>query len=263
MKTTTTRPATAQERARLEGYLRPRAKRNPAWAVAVMIAVPLTFALFVVLNLLLGEAVPAAVRLLAALAAGGAGAWHFGKRLTAQQEEALRPAPEVEELLLRDLESGRVAVTRYEVEAIVKVVADRPRFVGVSWFAKLRDGSVALLVQPDLEEAEFRGEFPATSFEIASGEASRYIVSLTRTGEKLAPVATRAPLSDAEWDEVGDDVDEGVPLGWPEILERAARSPLSRETLRRQAEERAAVDAELDRIVEAAEPPPDGPTRPK
>lgn len=263
MKTTTTRPATAQERARLEAYLSPRAKRNPAWAVAVMLALPLTFALFVVLNLLLDGLVPAAVRLLLAVAIAGAGAWHFGKRMTAQHEETLRPSPEVQELLRRDLESGRVTATRYEVEAIVKVVADRPRFVGVTWFAKLRDGSVALLVQPDLEEAEFRGEFPATSFEIASGEASRFVVSLSRTGGKLAPAATRAPLSDAEWEEIGDDLDEGVPLAWPEILERAARNSLSREALRRQAEERSAADAELDRIVAAAEPPPADPTRPK
>lgn len=226
MKTTTTRPATAEERARLEAYLNPRAKRNPAWAAAVMLALPLTFALFVVLNLLLDGLVPAAVRLLLAVAIAGAGAWHFGKRMTAQHEETLRPSPEVQELLRRDLESGRVTATRYEVEGIVKVVADRPRFVGVTWFAKLRDGDVALLVQPDLEEAEFRGEFPATSFEIASGETSSFVVSLTRTGEKLAPVRTRAPLSDDEWEELGEEADAPVPFGWDEVLARAAANPL-------------------------------------
>ncbi len=73
---------------------------------------------------------------------------------------------------------------------------------------------------------------------------------------------TRAPLSDAEWEEIGDDVDESVPLGWAEILERAARNPLTRETLQKQAEERAAVDKELDEIVASTTPPAD-PIRPK
>ena len=226
MKATTTRPATERERARLEAYLNPRAKAKPAWGAAVMVAVPLTFALFIFLNMLLDGIVPAAVRLLLAVAIGGGGAWHFGRRLTAQHEESLRPAPEVQELLRRDLADGRVAVARYEIEAVVKVAADRPRFVGVTWFAKLADGSVALLVQPDLEEAEFNGEFPATSFEIATGEASRFIVSLTRTGERLAPVMVRAPLSDGEWAELGEEADAPVPFGWDEVLARAAANPL-------------------------------------
>lgn len=228
MKTTTTRPATAEERARLEAYLRPRAKRKPAWAVAVMLGVPLTWALFVFLNLLLDGLVPVAVRLLLALAVAGGGAWHFGRRLTAQHEETLRPPAELRELFQRDLESGRVAVTRWEVEAVVKVVADRPRFVGAAWFVKLRDGGLALLVQPDLEEAELRGEFPAASFEIAAGEASRHVVSVARTGEKLAPAMVRMPLSDGEWEEIGDDADAPLPYGWEEVLERAARHPLGR-----------------------------------
>jgi len=261
MKTTTTRPATAEERARLEEYLSPKAKRKPAWAAAVMVAVPVTFALFIVLNLALGEVVPAAVRLLLAVAIAGGGAWRFGRRLTAQHEETLRPSPEVQELLRRDLADGRVAVARYEVEAVVKVAADRPRFVGATWFAKLTDGSVALLVQPDLEEAEFRGEFPATSFEIATGEASQHIVSVTRTGEKLAPLKTRAPLSDGEWEELGEEAEAPVPFGWDEVLARAAANPLSRESLRRQEEERAAIEKTLDEIA-AATPPPD-PTRPR
>ncbi len=263
MKTTTTRPATAEERARLEAYLNPTTKAKPAWGVAVMLAVPLTFALFLILNMLLNGLVPAAVRLFLAVAIAGSGAWHVGKKMTAQHEETLRPAPEVQELLRRDLADGRVAVARYEVEAVVKVAADRPRFVGTTWFVKLKGGTVALLVQRDLEEAEFRGDFPATSFEIATGEASRYIVSLTRTGEKLAPVKVRAPLSDAEWEELGEEADDPVPFGWDEVLARAAANPLTRETLRRQAEEQAALDKQLDEIVAATDPPAPDPTRPK
>lgn len=228
MKTTATRAATAEEKARLEAYLRPRAKRKPAWAVAVMLGVPLTWALFVFLNLLLDGHVPVGVRFLLAVAAAGGGAWHFGKRLTAQHEEALRPPAELQELLQSDLESGRVSVARFEVEAIVKVAPDRPRFVGVTWLAKLRDGGVALLVAPDLEEAELRGEFPAASFEIATGEASHLVLSVTRTGEKLAPAMVRMPLSDGEWEEIGDEADAPLPYGWDEVLERAARNPLRR-----------------------------------
>ena len=260
---TTTRPATAEERARLEAYLNPGVRAKPARAAAVMVAVPFTLALFVALNLALGGLAPPAVRLLLAVAIGGAGAWYFGKRLAAQHEEALRPAPEVQELLRRDLAEGRVSVARYEIGAVVKVVPDRPRFVGATWFAKLADGSVVLLVQPDLEEAEFNGEFPATSFEIATGEASRYLVSLTRTGEKLAPLAARAPLSDAEWAELGDEADAPVPFGWEEVLARAAANPLTRETFRRQAEERAAVDRQLDEIVAATDRAGPDATRPR
>jgi hypothetical protein len=264
MKTTTTRPATEEERARLEAYLNPRAKAKPAWGAAVMIAVPLTWALFIALNMLLDGLVPALVRLLLAVAIGGGGAWYYGKRWTAQHEETLRPPPEAQELLRRDLADGRVAVARYEIEAVVKVVADRPRFVGATWFVKLPDGSVALLVQPDLEEAEFNGEFPATSFEIATGEASRHIVSLTRTGEKVAPVKVRAPLSDDEWEELGDEADAPVPFGWDEVLARAAANPLRGKAegearSRREALEREILKAHEERTGRSA---PDA-TRPK
>ena len=174
-----------------------------------------------------------------------------------------RPVPEVEDVLRRDLADGQVEVRRYEAEAVVKATADRSRFVSATYFVKLADGSVALLVGPHLEEAEFRGEFPATAFEIASGASSHYVLSVKKTGDRLAPVKTRAPLSDAEWEEIGDDDDESVPLGWAEIVERADRNPLTRETLQKQAEERAAVEKELDEILAAQTPPPADPIRPK
>jgi hypothetical protein len=135
--------------------------------------------------------------------------------------------------------------------------------VRTSWFARLADGSVVLLVAPELEELELAGGFPARALEIATGEASRLVASVARKGETLASVATRAPLSDAEWEELGDDVDGSVPLGWPEILERAARNPLTAATRRRQAEERAAIDRQLDEIVAATEQAPTDPTRPR
>jgi len=69
MKTSTTRPATAEERARLEEYLKPTRPATPFWIAAVMVGVPATFGLFVALNLLLGGAVPAVLRLALAVAA--------------------------------------------------------------------------------------------------------------------------------------------------------------------------------------------------
>lgn len=228
MTTTTTRPATAEERARLEKHLEPTRPARPAWIAAVMVGVPVTVALFVVLNLLLDGVVPAFVRLVLAVVVGGAGARHWGRREAARWEEAFRPPPEIREVVERDLASGTVSVSRFEVEGIVKVAPDRRRLVRTTWFAKLADGAVALLVAPDLEEAELAGEFPATSFEIATGEESHFVVSVTRTGEKLAPVLVRMPLSDGEWEELGDEADAPVPYGWEEVLERAARNPLSR-----------------------------------
>jgi hypothetical protein len=263
MKTTTVRAATPEERVRLAEYLMPSRPGKPAWLGAVLVGVPATFALFVVLNTLLDGVVPSVVRLGAALAIGGAGAWTFGKREAARYEEAFRPAPEIREAVERDLASGSVSVARWEIEAIVKVAPDRARFVRTSWFARLADGSVVLLVAPELEELELAGGFPARALEIATGEASRLVASVARKGETLASVATRAPLSDAEWEELGDDVDGSVPLGWPEILERAARNPLTAATRRRQAEERAAIDRQLDEIVAATEQAPTDPTRPR
>ncbi len=226
MKATTTRPATPEERLRLEAYLHPKPKSNPAWAATVMVTVPLAWALFMILNMLLGGLVPAAVRLLLAVAIAGGGAWHFGKRLAAQHTESARPAEPVLGFLQRDLESGRVVVNRWEADAFVKVASDPGRFVSTTWFAKLTDGTVVLLAQPDLEEAELSGDFPATSFEIATGEESRHVLSIRRTGERLEPVALRAPLSDAEWEELGDEADAPVPFGWEEVLARAAANPL-------------------------------------
>ena len=226
MKTTTTRPATAEERAALEALLSPQRPGKPEWVAAIMVGVPATFALFVFLNVLLEGVLPPAARLGLAGAVGAVVARFFARRATARREEALRPAPEIQEVLRKDLEAGTVSVDRFEVEAIVKVAPDRPRFVRTTWLAKLADGRVALLVAPDLEELELAGEFPATAFEIATGEASHFVVSVTRTGEKLLPAKVRAPFTDGEWDELGDEADDPVPWSWDEVLERAAHHPL-------------------------------------
>lgn len=229
MRTTTVRTATAEERARLEEYLKPSRPGKPAWLAAVMVGLPATFALFVVLNVVLAGVLPALLRLAVAVAVGGAGAWHFGRREAARHEEALRPAPEICEAVGRDLASGRVSVARYEVDAVVKVAPERSRFVRTTWFARLVDGTVVLLVAPELEELELAGDFPARSFEISTGEASRFVASSRRTGEKLAPARVRMPLSDAEWAELGDEADAPIPIPWEEVLDRAAQNPLSRD----------------------------------
>ena len=261
MKTTTTRPMSTEERTALEGHLNPAPAGSPSRVMGLFMGVPIGFTALIVLNLALPG--PAFLRVLLAVAVGAGAAWLFGRWMAQRHREMFRPVPEVEDVLRKDLAEGQVEVSRYEAVAVVKAAADRSRFVSATYFVKLADGSVALLVGPHLEEAEFRGEFPATAFEIASGASSHYVLSVKKTGDRLAPVKTRAPLSDAEWEEIGDDVDESVPLGWAEILERADRNPLTRETLKKQAEERAAVDKELDEIVAGTIPPSADPIRPK
>lgn len=224
MKTTTTRPFTEEERRKLEGFLNPKRREKPALVTAILVAVPLTFALFVFLNLTLPG--PALLKLLLAAGLGGGGAWFYGKRATARYEESFQPAPEVQDVLRKDLADGRAAVTRYDVESVVKVVAEPERLVLATWFLKRTDGSVTFLVQPDLMEAEFAGEFPATAFEIATGESSHFVVSVKRLGERLVPEKVRSPLSDGEWEEIGDEADAPVPLTWDEVLERASKNPL-------------------------------------
>lgn len=224
MTTTTTRPLTDEERRNLEVRLHPKRREKPAFVMAILVAVPLTFALFVFLNLFLPG--PALLKLLLALGLGGGGAWFYAKRATARYEESFQPAPEVQDVLRKDLADGRAAVTRYDVESVVKVVAEPERFVLATWFLKRTDGSVTFLVQPDLVEAEFAGEFPATAFEIATGESSHFVVSVKRLGERLVPEKVRSPLSDGEWEEIGDDVDEPVSLSWDQVLERASQNPL-------------------------------------
>lgn len=261
MKTTTTRPMSTEERTALEGHLNPAPAGTPSRAMGFFMGVPVGFTALMVLNLALPG--PAFLRVLLAVAVGAGAAWLFGRWMEQRHREMFRPAPQVEDVLRKDLADGQVEVRRYEAEAVVKATADRSRFVSATYFVKLADGSVALLVGPHLEEAEFRGEFPATAFEIASGASSHHVLSVKKTGERLVPMKTRAPLSDAEWEEIGDDDDESVPLGWAEIVERAARNPLTRETLQKQAEERAAVEKELDEILAAQTPPPADPIRPK
>lgn len=226
MKKTTTRTATAAERARLEALLHPEPRRNPGRLLGLFMGVPVGITALAVLNLALPA--PAFVRAAIAVAIGAWAVSLFGRWAEARHAEMLRPSKEAVEALEADLAAGRVAVTRYDVEEAVKVEADPGRLVGTNWFLRLADGSVVLLVGPHLEEAEEAGEFPATSFEIASGEASHYVLSVRKVGEALEPVAVRAPLSDAEWEAVGDDVDETVPLSWPEVLEAARRNPTSR-----------------------------------
>jgi len=221
---TTTRPLTAEERRKLEDFLNPKRRQKPAFATAILVAVPMTFALFVFLNFFLPG--PALLKLLLALGFGGGGAWFYGKRASARDEESFQPAPEVQEALRKDLADGRAAVTRYDVEAVVKVVAEPGRLVLATWFLKRTDGVVSFLVQPDLMEAEVAGEFPATAFEIATGESSHLTVSVKRLGERLVPEKVRSPLSDAEWEDVGDEADEPVSLSWDEVLERANQNPL-------------------------------------
>jgi hypothetical protein len=224
MKTTTTRPVTEEERRKLEDLLRPKPREKPAFVTAILVAVPLTFALFVLLNVLLPG--PALIKLLLALGLGGGGAWFYGKRASARYEESFQPAPEVQEVLRKDLADGRAVVTRYDVESVVKVAAEPNRLVLATWFLKRTDGVVSFLVQPDLMEAELEGAFPATAFEIATGESSHFVVSVKRLGERLVPENVRAPLSDGEWEEIGDEVDEPVSLSWDEVLERARQTPL-------------------------------------
>jgi hypothetical protein len=224
MKTTTTRPVTEEERRKLEDLLRPKPREKPAFVTAILVAVPLTFALFVLLNVLLPG--PALIKLLLALGLGGGGAWFYGKRASARYEESFQPAPEVQEVLRKDLADGRAVVTRYDVESVVKVAAEPNRLVLATWFLKRTDGVVSFLVQPDLMEAELEGAFPATAFEIATGESSHFVVSVKRLGERLVPENVRAPLSDGEWEEIGDEVDEPVSLSWDEVLERARQKPL-------------------------------------
>lgn len=222
--TTTTRPLTDQERGKLEELLNPIRRGKPALVTAILLAVPLTFALFVFLNLLLPG--PALLKLLLALGLGGGGAWFYGKRAAARHAESFRPAPEVQEALRKDLAEGRATVTRYDVEAVVKVAADPGRLVLATWFLKRTDGVVGFLVQPELMEAEFAGEFPATAFEIATGASSHFTLSVKRLGERLAPAKVRSALSDGEWEDIGDEADEPVPLTWDEVLERASQNPL-------------------------------------
>lgn len=264
MKTTTTRTITAEERATLEGHLSPRPAGSPGRVLGLLLAVPIGFSALVFLNLLVPG--PAFLRYVLAAAVAAGAAWLFDRWIQARNEAMFRPAPEVEDVLRRDLADGQAEVTRYEAEAVVKVAADRGRFVSATYFVKLADGSVTLLVGPHLEEAEFRGEFPATVFEIAEGATSHHHLSVKRVGERLAPVATRAPLSDAEWEELGDDPDGGVPLGWAEIVERAARNPLTREAVEKaDAERKAARESWAAAVEESESPgaPPPGPIRPK
>lgn len=223
MTTTTTRPLTARERGKLEEILNPKGREKQPLGTAVLVAVPLTFGLFVVLNHLFPG--PALAKLLVALGLGAAAAWFYAKRVAARHAESFRPAPEVQDALRKDLAEGRATVTRYDVEAVVKVEADPGRLVLATWFLKRTDGVVSFLVQPELMEAEFAEEFPATAFEIATGESSHFTLSVKRVGEKLAPAKVRSALSDGEWEDIGDEADEPVPLTWDEVLARASQNP--------------------------------------
>lgn len=238
--TTTTRLLSAEERSALEGHLNPGPARTPGRLMGLVMGVPIGFTALIALNLSLPG--PAFLRVVLAVAVGAGASWLFGRWIAARHREMFRPAPQVEDALRKDLADGRVLVRRYEAEAVVKAAADRSRFVSACYFVKLADGPVALLVGPHLEEAEFQGEFPATAFEIASGESSLFVLSVKRTGERLTPVRTRAPLSDGEWEEIGDDdgENEGVPLAWTEIVERAAGNPLTRKELEKLEAERPA-----------------------
>ncbi len=262
MKTTTTRPMSAEERTALEGHLKPGPAGSPSRVMGLFMGMPIGFTALVVLNLSLPG--PAFLRVLLAVAVGAGAAWLLGRWMAQRHREMFRPAPQVEDVLRKDLADGRVEVRRYAADAVVKAAADRSRFVSATYFVQLADGAVALLVGPHLEEAEFRGEFPATVFEIAAGVSSQYVLSVKKVGDRLAPVKTRAPLSDAEWEEIGDDDDESVPLGWGEILERADRNPLTPETLQKLAADRAAFDRAQEGAEGPAAPgPSEDPIRPK
>lgn len=224
MKTTSTRSIAAEERARLEEFLTPAPRRNPGRFLGLVMAVPVGYTVLVVLHGLLPGAGAGNI-LLAVVATGGA-AWLFGRWATDRHAAALQPPPEIEERIRQDLSGGRVHVTRYEAESAVKVAADPRRLVAATWFLKLADGAVVLLVGPHFSEAEEAGQFPATAFEVASGESSGFVLSVRRFGDRLAPVKTRAPLTDAEWAEIGEDEDEGVPLTWAGILAAADRNPV-------------------------------------
>ena len=218
MAGTTIRSATEEETRRLEDFARPTEAGRPRRTLGLFVALPAAAATLVLSNAL---PVPVPVRLLAAVAAGVVAFRLWERGATARRREALRPPPDLQAALEKDLAGGRVAVARYDLAAVVKVLPDPRRQVATVWFAKRTDGAVLLLVRPELEEAEAAGDFPAAAFEIAEGEESGLVVSLRRVGASLAPAVVREPLSDGEWEELGDGTDEEVPIPWEEVLERA------------------------------------------
>ncbi len=227
MKTTTTRPATDEERGEARGVPEPEGEgeagvgrggdgRRPAHVGPLRRPEPVP-----------RRPRPGRLRLLLAVAIAGGGAWHFGKRMTARHAET-SPAPAGGPGASPAETSPTGAWRRREVRRRGGREGRRrpPRFVGATWFAKLADRRVALLVQPALEEAEFDGEFPATSFEIATGEASHHVVSVTRPRREARP--REGPLA-ALRRRVGGARRRGdapVPFGWDEVLARAAANPL-------------------------------------
>lgn len=236
----------------------PKTSGRPRRTLGLFVALPAGAAALIFANAL---PVPAVVRLLGATAVGVVAfrVWDRGAR--ARYEESMKPAPELQADLEKDLADGRVAVARYDLAAVVKVCPDPRRQVATTWFARRTDGAVLLLVQPQLEEAEAAGDFPATAFEIASGASSGVVVSLRRVGEALAPAVVREPLSDAEWEELGDSAEEEVPLEWEEVLERARVRRVRETEAAKKVEVRA--EAPAASAGDAAPPAPPSPIRPK
>lgn len=223
MSQTTTRGFTPGERAKVEALLRPAHPPGQAKLAGFVLVLPLAFASYTILNLVLPA--PGFVRLLLAAGIGIGAGLFLGRRFESRIAATFTPDPQVLEARRKDLAEGRAVVARYDVEAAVKAEAEPDEFTGSSWFLRLADGSVVLVTGPHLEEAEEAGDFPATAFEVAWAESSGYIVSVRRLGSPLAPEAVRAPLTPAEWAELGESDDETISLSWSEVLDRAHRSP--------------------------------------
>ena len=95
-----------------------------------------------------------------------------------------------------DLKRGEAEVRRIVATAAIEVEEQEDE--GPAYFLHLSDGTTMLFAGQYLERLKRKG-FPWTAFDIIETPVARIFLDIVRAGERLAPVATRQPLS---WDEM-------------------------------------------------------------
>ncbi len=262
MPQTTSRPLTAEERARLEGTPQAGTPAQKRAALAFSFAIPVAFLLLPLLRAVLPAGLPGGglAALLLALVGGGAVGWLMAGRMVKLGtpagfegwESARREAAE------KDLAAGTAAVTRYRVRGAVKIDYGDGES---TWMLHLDDGRVLDVEGDEVAEALAEGRFPSSEVSVARTAVSGTLLSIEAQGEPIEVDLVRAPLTDEEI-EASENRPDGREESWDEVVAAAKRHPYVPGP---RPEERRPRDDRPGRPPEGPAPPPisNEPIRPR
>lgn len=184
-----TRPLTLEERKALATSARTIGGwRDRLFAASFAAAAGLGIGLLVAERVFVGSPASQAVPLALALIVG-----IFVYLRMNREEWRARQTNELSE----ELAAGVAEIVRYSARNAIRVEEFEDE--GLSFFVELTDGRILFLSGQYLYEADETDQFPNTTFTIVRTPRTRMVLEFDCRGDYFPPVETRAPFTDAEY----------------------------------------------------------------